>query len=85
MFGADANLSRLDRKPKASSLSLSQSEEKELNDIVSALYRSGGNRSLAAEQLGVSRRTLQYKLKKYRIKVNMEPQVYIGETPAAKE
>ena len=52
---------------------------------MSALYRSGGNRSLTAEQLGVSRRTLQYKLKKYRIKVNMEPQVYIGETPAAKE
>jgi transcriptional regulator with PAS, ATPase and Fis domain len=37
--------------------------EREL--IVKALERQGGNRRLAAEELGISRRTLQYKLKEY--------------------
>ncbi len=37
--------------------------EREL--IVKALERQGGNRRQAAEELGISRRTLQYKLKEY--------------------
>jgi DNA-binding NtrC family response regulator len=40
-----------------------KSVEKEL--IVKALREQGGNRRLAAAQLGVSRRTLQYKLKEF--------------------
>lgn len=35
--------------------------------IESALKRNGDNRTLAAEQLGISRRTLQRKLKEYRL------------------
>jgi PAS domain S-box-containing protein len=35
--------------------------------IVKALERTGGNRSLAAEQLGISRRTLSRKLREYQI------------------
>jgi PAS domain S-box-containing protein len=38
--------------------------------IIRALERSGGHRSQAAEQLGISRRTLSRKLKEYRINVN---------------
>jgi DNA-binding NtrC family response regulator len=38
--------------------------------IVRALERSGGHRSQAAEQLGISRRTLSRKLKEYNINVN---------------
>ncbi len=37
--------------------------EREL--IVRALERQGGNRRLAAEELGISKRSLQYKLKEY--------------------
>ena len=33
--------------------------------IVKALQRHGGNRRLAAAELGISRRSLQYKLKEY--------------------
>ncbi len=40
-----------------------ESTERDL--ILTALRNHGGNRRLAAEELGVSRRTLQYKLKKY--------------------
>ena len=40
-----------------------KSAEREL--IVRALRRHGGNRRLTAEELGISRRTLQYKLKEY--------------------
>jgi len=40
-----------------------KSVEKEL--IVKALQKHGGNRRLAASELGVSRRTLQYKLKEF--------------------
>ncbi len=40
-----------------------ESTERDL--ILTALRNQGGNRRLAAEELGVSRRTLQYKLKKY--------------------
>jgi DNA-binding protein Fis len=38
--------------------------------IIRALERSGGHRSQAAEQLGISRRTLSRKLKEYNIHVN---------------
>ncbi len=40
-----------------------ESTERDL--ILNALRNHGGNRRLAAEELGMSRRTLQYKLKKY--------------------
>ena len=40
-----------------------KSVEKEL--IVKALQRQGGNRRLTATELGISRRTLQYKLKEF--------------------
>ena len=33
--------------------------------ITKALHKHGGNRRLAAEELGISRRTLQYKLKEF--------------------
>jgi PAS domain S-box-containing protein len=39
--------------------------------IIRALERSGGHRSHAAEQLGISRRTLSRKLKEYNINVNI--------------
>jgi hypothetical protein len=35
--------------------------------IIKALERTGGHRTLAAEQLGISRRTLSRKLKEYKI------------------
>jgi PAS domain S-box-containing protein len=38
--------------------------------IIRALERSGGHRSQAAEQLGISRRTLSRKLKEYNININ---------------
>jgi hypothetical protein len=38
--------------------------------IIRALERSGGHRSQAAEQLGISRRTLSRKLKEYKININ---------------
>src|SRR6202162_6397997 len=38
--------------------------------IIRALERSGGHRSQAAEQLGISRRTLSRKLKQYSININ---------------
>jgi transcriptional regulator with PAS, ATPase and Fis domain len=40
-----------------------KSVEKEM--IVNALQKQGGNRRLAATELGISRRTLQYKLKEF--------------------
>jgi hypothetical protein len=45
--------------------------------IIKALERTGGQRTLAAEQLGISRRTLSRKLKEYSI--NFAP----GETTAS--
>lgn len=40
-------------------------KEAERQAIVAALKSTGGNRRLSAERLGVSRRTLQYRLKEY--------------------
>lgn len=40
-------------------------KELEREAILAALQRTGGNRRLAAEELGLSRRTLQYRLKEY--------------------
>ena len=40
-----------------------KSAEKEI--IVKAIKNHGGNRCLAAEELGMSQRSLQYKLKEY--------------------
>ncbi len=48
-----------DSAPRATSL-----KELEKRAIVEALEATGGNRSQAAKQLGIARRTLQYKLKK---------------------
>ncbi len=41
--------------------------EVEREQIVAALARHGGNRTRAAEELGISRRTLHYRLKEYGI------------------
>jgi DNA-binding NtrC family response regulator len=53
------------KNPHISELSL---ENHELNAILEALERHNGHREKTAETLGISRRTLQYKLKKYNIK-----------------
>ena len=45
--------------PRATNL-----KELEERAIMEALEATGGNRSQAAKQLGIARRTLQYKLKK---------------------
>jgi len=39
--------------------------EREREAIMAMLKETGGNRTLAAERLGISRRTLQYRLKEY--------------------
>jgi two-component system response regulator AtoC len=54
------------RKPEPESLDsreMLKLTEKEM--IGKAIKKCGGNRRLAAEELGISRRTLQYKLKEY--------------------
>ena len=48
----------------------SQLEDIEKQAIIRALARTGGHQSIAAEQLGISRRTLSRKLKQYRIETN---------------
>lgn len=52
-------------------------EVAELDKIIIALQACSGNRADAANYLGISRRTLQYKLKKHRIRIEMEPKIYI--------
>lgn len=42
-------------------------KEKERELIVSALHHNNGNRRLTADELGISRRTLQYKLKEFNL------------------
>lgn len=62
---------------QTASLPVSNLESMEEQMIIKALERTGGQRTLAAEQLGISRRTLSRKLKDYNI--NFAP----GEATAA--
>ncbi|MFY9681950.1 MAG: sigma 54-interacting transcriptional regulator [Candidatus Sulfotelmatobacter sp.] len=55
---------------QAASMPVGNLESMEEQMIIRALERSGGHRSQAAEQLGISRRTLSRKLKEYNINVN---------------
>ena len=54
----------------AASMPVGNLDSMEEQMIIRALERSGGHRSQAAEQLGISRRTLSRKLKEYNIHVN---------------
>ena len=55
---------------QAASMPIGNLESMEEQMIIRALERSGGHRNQAAEQLGISRRTLSRKLKEYNINVN---------------
>jgi PAS domain S-box-containing protein len=55
---------------QAASMPVGNLESMEEQMIIRALERSGGHRNHAAEQLGISRRTLSRKLKEYNINVN---------------
>jgi PAS domain S-box-containing protein len=55
---------------QAPSIPVGNLESMEEQMIIRALERSGGHRANAAEQLGISRRTLSRKLKEYSINVN---------------
>jgi hypothetical protein len=52
---------------QTASLPVSNLDSMEEQMIIKALERTGGHRTLAAEQLGISRRTLSRKLKEYSI------------------
>jgi len=52
---------------QTASMPVSNLESMEEQMIIKALERTGGHRTLAAEQLGISRRTLSRKLKEYNI------------------
>ncbi|HVI07601.1 MAG TPA: sigma 54-interacting transcriptional regulator [Candidatus Binatia bacterium] len=54
----------------SASIPVGNLESMEEQMIIRALERSGGHRSQAAEQLGISRRTLSRKLKEYNINLN---------------
>jgi DNA-binding NtrC family response regulator len=58
-------------------------EELERSAIVTALRRNDGNRTKAAEQLGISRRTMQRKLKRYRLEDEAAPETPAAGTPPA--
>jgi transcriptional regulator with PAS, ATPase and Fis domain len=62
---------------QTASMPVSNLDSMEEQMIIKALERTGGQRTLAAEQLGISRRTLSRKLKEYSI--NFAP----GETTAS--
>ncbi len=62
---------------QTASMPVSNLESMEEQMIIKALERTGGQRTLAAEQLGISRRTLSRKLKEYNI--SFAP----GEMPAS--
>ena len=62
---------------QTASMPVSNLDSMEEQMIIKALERTGGQRTLAAEQLGISRRTLSRKLKEYNI--NFAP----GETSAS--
>ncbi len=55
---------------QSASIPMGNLDSMEEQMIIRALDRSGGHRSQAAEQLGISRRTLSRKLKEYNINVN---------------
>jgi PAS domain S-box-containing protein len=55
---------------QSASMPIGNLDSMEEQMIIRALERSGGHRSQAAEQLGISRRTLTRKLKEYSINVN---------------
>ncbi|MGO8794630.1 MAG: sigma 54-interacting transcriptional regulator [Candidatus Sulfotelmatobacter sp.] len=55
---------------QSSSMPVGNLDSMEEQMIIRALERSGGHRIQAAEQLGISRRTLSRKLKEYKINVN---------------
>jgi len=55
---------------QAASIPVGNLDSMEEQMIIRALERSGGHRSQAADQLGISRRTLSRKLKEYNINVN---------------
>jgi transcriptional regulator with PAS, ATPase and Fis domain len=55
---------------QATSMPIGNLDSMEEQMIIRALERSGGHRSQAAEQLGISRRTLSRKLKEYNININ---------------
>jgi transcriptional regulator with PAS, ATPase and Fis domain len=55
---------------QATSMPVGNLDSMEEQMIIRALERSGGHRSQAAEQLGISRRTLSRKLKEYNINMN---------------
>ena len=83
--GAEIDFARLNAaltgEPTAlrqtASMPVSNLDSMEEQMIIKALERTGGQRTLAAEQLGISRRTLSRKLKEYNI--NFAP----GETTAS--
>jgi DNA-binding NtrC family response regulator len=52
--------------------------ELERQTILRVLVANGGHQSQAAEQLGISRRTLSRKLKQYRIEVERDPERRLG-------
>lgn len=52
-----------------------------LKRVVDALKRNEGNRTKAADDLGISRRALQYKIKRYCIETKLETKVYVNNTP----
>jgi DNA-binding NtrC family response regulator len=56
----DASISRPSSISREGTLSL---KEQEIMHIIEVLEKNGGNRTAAAKELGISRRTLQYKLK----------------------
>jgi hypothetical protein len=62
---------------QTASMPVSNLDSMEEQMIIKALERTGGQRTLAAEQLGISRRTLSRKLKEYNI--NFAP----GDTTAS--
>lgn len=49
-------------------------EEMEKRSIMSALKKTGGNQTRAAELLGITRRTLGYRLKKYNLEIEGDSQ-----------
>ncbi|WP_298437030.1 sigma-54 dependent transcriptional regulator [Geobacter sp.] len=58
-----AELGRREGREQRQSRDVLKATEREL--IIKALQKHGGNRRLTAEELGMSRRTLQYKLKEH--------------------